>query len=39
MISFTLHFQQHPIKSFVFCYMVLFITFLFYILDINNKSL
>ena len=39
MVSFTLHFQQHQIKSLIVCYIVLFIIFSLHILDRNNMSI
>ena len=39
MVSFTLHFQLHPIKSLKFCEIVSFDNFLIHILDLNNMSL
>ena len=35
MVLFTLHFQLHPIKSLIFCYIV----FSIHILDKNDMSL
>ena len=39
MVSFTLHFQLHPINSLIFCYIFWFINFSINIVDKSYMSL